>query len=58
MAQQMTSATALDSAKQWLMQAPHQFLPVQNANILLDIDTPEQYRHLLDELANGVRPTR
>ena len=56
MAQQMASAPAQDSAKQWLMRAPHQFLPVQNANIQLDIDTPEQYQQILDELANGVRP--
>ncbi len=58
MAQQMADSPAQDSAKQWLMRAPHQFLPVQNANILLDIDTPEQYQRMLDELANGVRPTR
>ncbi len=57
LAQQMADAPAQDSAKQWLMRAPHQFLPVHNANILLDIDTPEQYQRMLDELANGVRPT-
>ncbi len=56
MAQQMANAPPQDSARQWLMRAAHQFLPVHNANILLDIDTPEQYRHLLDELAGGVRP--
>jgi molybdenum cofactor cytidylyltransferase len=56
MAQQMASAPAWGSARQWLMQAAHQLLPVPNANILLDIDTPEQYQRLLDELASGVRP--
>ncbi len=57
LAQQMAGAPPQDSAKRWLMRTSHQFLPVQNANILLDIDTPEQYQRMLDELANGVRPT-
>ena len=56
LAEQMANAPAQGSAKQWLMQAAHQFLPVPNANILLDIDTPEQYQRRLDELTAGVRP--
>ena len=58
LAQQMAAAPTQGSAKQWLLQAPHQFLPLHNANILRDIDTPEQYQALLDELANRVRPAR
>lgn len=56
MAQQMANSPPQDSARQWLMRAPHRFLPVHNANILLDIDTPEQYRQRLDELTHRVHP--
>lgn len=56
LAEQMADASAQASAKQWLMQAAHRFLPVPNANILLDIDTPEQYQRLLDGLTTGVHP--
>lgn len=56
LAQQMAAAPAQDSAKQWLLRAAHQFVPVNNADILRDIDTPEQYQALLNELANRARP--
>ena len=56
MAQQMAKASPQDSARQWLMRAPHRFLPIANPSILLDIDTPEHYQRALDELAQRVHP--
>ena len=56
MAVQMAEAPPQDSARQWLMRALHRFLPIPNPNILLDIDTPEQYQNVLDELTRRVHP--
>ena len=44
MAQRMSAVPPENSAKNWLLQNRHQFLPLENPNILLDIDTPEQYQ--------------
>ena len=44
MAQRMSAVPPEGSAKNWLLQNRHQFLPLDNPGILLDIDTPEQYQ--------------
>ena len=44
MAQRMSAVPPEGSAKNWLLQNRHQLLPLENPDILLDIDTPEQYQ--------------
>ena len=44
MAQRMSAVPSEGSAKNWLLQNDHQFLPLEHPDILLDIDTPEQYQ--------------
>ena len=44
MAQRLSTVPPDGSAKNWLLQNHHLFLPLVNSGILLDIDTPEQYQ--------------
>lgn len=50
MAQRMSAVPPEGSAKNWLLKNRHQFLPLENPDILLDIDTPEQYQAFCREL--------
>ena len=52
MAQRMSAVPPEGSAKNWLLQNSHRFLPLEDPGILLDIDTPEQYQAFCREFSS------